>query len=105
MKPVTDTNAKRLNLTLSSNGFGNTSTTNVSMGGTARNCYQTTANTTKSPVINETTMSEMKAIFANSPNNTDGSKIMSQSQTLLLSNRKSSMSNMGLSPRPFPNPY
>jgi hypothetical protein len=56
-------------------------------------------------VINETTMSEMKAIFANSPNNTDGSKYLSQSQTLLMSNRKSSSLSMGLSPKPFPNPF
>ena len=98
MKPVVDTNSqsfRHLNLTLSTNQ-GNISTTNVSMGGSARNFYQTTtANTTslaKSPVINETTMSEMKAIFANSPNNMD-SKTVNNSQTLL-SNRRSLKSMM-----------
>lgn len=106
MKPVVDTNSqsfRQMNMTLSTNQ-GNVSTTNVSMGGTARNFYQTTtANTTslaKSPVINETTMSEMKAIFANSPNNID-SKVANSSQTLLSSRR--SLNSMMLSSPRYPN--
>ena len=55
----------------------NNGSTNVSM--TARGLsgfYQTTSNTgsARSPIaMNDTTLSEMKQIFANSPN-TDGSK-------------------------------
>ncbi len=104
MRPVVDSNSqifKQMNMSLSTNNPGNVSTTNVSMGGTARNFYQTTtANTTslaKSPVINETTMSEMKAIFANSPNNTDP-KLANSSHTLL-SSKKSFKSMMMGSPR------